>query len=99
MEQLKQLKTKDGNVLLFNVHLSDNPNAEPLSFIDNPNKLPDQYAQLLFETSSVLTPFMRKVATEMGFNVSDKTRGFVLNADLPLVVQALEIGTRPSNLR
>jgi hypothetical protein len=99
MEQLKQLKTKDGNVLLFNVHLSDNPNAEALSFPDNANKLPDQYAQLLFETSSVLTPFMRKVASEMGFDVSDKTRGFVLNADLPLVVQALEIGTRPSNLR
>jgi hypothetical protein len=99
MEHLKQLKTKDGNVLLFNVHLSDNPNAEPLSFPDNPNKLPDQYSQLLFEGSSVLTPFMRKVAGEMGFEVSDKTRGFVLNADLPLVVQALEIGTRPSNLR
>ena len=99
MENLKQLKTKDGNVLLFNVHLSDNPNAEPLSFPDNTNKLPDQYAQLLFEGSSVLTPFMRKVATEMGFQVSDGTRGFVLNADLPLVVQALEIGTRPSNLR
>ena len=57
------------------------------------------YAQLLFEGASVLTPFMRKVAGEMGFQVSEKTRGFVLNADLPLVIQALEIGTRPSNLR
>ena len=99
MEHLKTLKTKDGNVLLFNVHLSDNPNATQLTFPDNPNDLPDQYSQLLYEGSSVLTPFQRKVAGEMGFEVSEKTHGFVLNADLPLVVQALEIGTRPSNLR
>jgi hypothetical protein len=99
MEHLKALKTKDGNVLLFNVHISDNPKAQTMSFPDTANDLPDQYAQLLFEGASTLTPFMRKVAGEMGFQVSEKTRGFVLNADLPLVIQALEIGTRPSNLR
>jgi hypothetical protein len=99
MQALKDLHTKDGNVLLFNVHLSDNPNADSLSFPDSANGLPDQYAQTLFEGASVLTPFMRKVAGELGFDVSERTRGFVLNADLPMVVQALEIGTRPSNLR
>lgn len=99
MKALKTLQSKDGNVLLFNVHLTDNPNADTLSFPDSPETLPDQYAQTLFEGSSPLTPFMRNVAKEMGFDVSERTRGFVLNADLPLVVQALEIGTRPSNLR
>ena len=99
MQSVKDLASKDGNVLLFNVHLTDNPNATSMSFPDNAETLPDQYSQLLFEGASVLTPFMRRVAGEMGFEVSDKTRAFVLNADLPLVVQALEIGTRPSNLR
>lgn len=99
MQRVKDLQTKDGNVLLFNVHLSDNPNAKAMSFPDAPDELPDQYAQKLFEGASPLTPFMRRVAGELGFDVSDQTRGFVLNADLPLVVQALEIGTRPANLR
>ncbi|MGE3174219.1 MAG: VWA domain-containing protein [Planctomycetota bacterium] len=99
MQKLRSMQTKDGNVLLFNVHLSDNPNAQTLSFPDDVQELPDQYAQTLFQGSSPLTPFMRRVAGELGFDVSDETRGFVLNADLPLVVQALEIGTRPSNLR
>lgn len=99
MRELKNMQTKDGNVLLFNVHLTDNPNADSLSFPDNTNELPDQYSQLLFDGASVLTPFMRNVAEEIGFDVSERTRGFVMNADLPLVIQALEIGTRPSNLR
>jgi hypothetical protein len=99
MKRIKELKTKDGNVLLFNVHLTDNPNAKTLSFPNDANSLPDQFSQTLFEGASPLTPFMRRVAGEMGFEVSDQTRGFVMNADLPMVVQALEIGTRPSNLR
>ena len=99
MRLLKQLQSKDGNVMLFNVHLSDNPNADAILFPDSADDLPDQYAQLLFEGSSLLTPFMRTVAEELGFDISDQSRGFVLNADLSLVIQALEIGTRPSNLR
>lgn len=99
MQRLKELHTKDGNVLLFNVHLTDNPKANALSFPSGADELPDQFAQQLFEGASPLTPFMRRVAGELGFQVSEATRGFVLNADLPLVVQALEIGTRPSNLR
>ncbi len=99
MQGIKNLQTKDGNVLLFNVHLSDNPNAATLSFPSGTADLPDQFAQTLYEGASPLTPFMRRVAGELGFDVSGETRGFVLNADLPLVVQALEIGTRPSNLR
>jgi hypothetical protein len=42
---------------------------------------------------------MRRVGADLGLQLSERSRGFVLNADLPMVVQALEIGTRPSNLR
>ncbi len=61
--------------------------------------MPDQYAQLLFNTASELTPFMMTAAKEQGFNVQQGSKGFVFNGDLTLVIQALEIGTRPSNLR
>jgi hypothetical protein len=99
MQQLTNLNSNDGNVLLFNVHLSSNPNAVPTVFPDPSERLPDQYAQMLFDGASVLTPFMRSVAQEHGFNLSEGAKGFVLNADLVLVIQALDIGTRPSNMR
>lgn len=99
MSILKNLASSDGNVLLFNLHLSSNPHAKTLSFPDNSVQLPDQYANMLFNGSSTLTPFMRNVAKEYGFNLSEGTKGFVLNGDLTLTIIGIEIGTRPSNLR
>jgi uncharacterized protein YegL len=99
MSNLKVLSSNDGSVLLFNLHISSNPNAQSTAFPDSSANLPDQYSKLLFDGASVLTPFMRNVAGEHGFSLSDGARCFVLNADLVLVIQALDIGTRPSNLR
>ena len=96
---LTDIQTKDGNVLLFNIHLSANPNATPITFPDSDSKLPDEYSKMLFETASPLTPTMRALAKEYRFPTSDKSRGFVLNADLSVLVQAVDIGTRPGNLR
>jgi hypothetical protein len=99
MNELKGLSSNDGNILLFNLHISSNPSAQSTAFPDSSGNLPDQYSKLLFDGASVLTPFMRNVAGEHGFSLSDGARCFVLNADLVLVIQALDIGTRPSNLR
>lgn len=99
MNAITGLSSSDGNVLLFNVHLSST-NARPISFPDSAAELPDQYSRMLFDGASNLTPFMRDVASrEHGLRVSETSKAFVFNADLTLVIQALEIGTRPSNLR
>jgi hypothetical protein len=42
---------------------------------------------------------MRALAKEHGFSPAESARSFVLNADMVLLVQAIDIGTRPSNLR
>lgn len=100
MRAVKDISSQDGNVLMFNIHISSDPNATPIAFPDSPIQLPNAPAQTLFEGSSVLTPFMRSAANDQhGLNLSDGARGFVLNGDMVLVVQALDIGTRPSNLR
>ncbi len=99
IRSLTNLATADGNVLLFNIHLSANPNATPVSFPDSANNLPDDYSKMLFETASPLTPTMRALAKEYGFKTTDKSRGFVLNADMGLLAQAIDIGTRPGNLK
>ncbi len=99
INSLTDLSSSDGGVLLFNIHLSANPNATPVSFPDSPDELPDEYSKMLFQTASPLTPTMRALAKEHGFNLSENARAFVLNADMVLLVQAIDIGTRPSNLR
>jgi hypothetical protein len=99
IRNLTNMSSSDGNVMLFNIHLSANPNASPISFPDSPDDLPDDYSRMLFETSSPLTPTMRALAKEHGFSPSEGARSFVLNADMVLLVQAIDIGTRPSNLR
>ena len=97
-EALKSLSTGDGHVLLFNVHLSSQ-RAEPVQFPASDAALPDKYARLLFNLSSPLPEFMRSLAQQEGFAVGDGSRGFVFNADPVSVIQFLDIGTRPSNLR
>jgi hypothetical protein len=95
---LKALSSNDGEVLLFNVHLSSE-RAAPIEFPDEETLLPDQYAQLLFAMSSTLPPHMRNIAHQEGYRVSERARGFVFNADMVAVIRFLDIGTRPSNLR
>jgi hypothetical protein len=95
---LRNLAGSDGNVLLFNIHLSSK-GARPIEFPDTTANLPDQHAQQMFELSSLLTPTMRAIAEGEGYTVSEGSRGFVFNADMVSVIKFLDIGTRPSNLR
>ena len=98
-QQLRSFATSDGEVLLFNVHLSESEAAAamlPESVAELPG---DEYARHLFQMSSPLPFSMRAAAEQEGYRVSLDTRGFVFNADPASLVRFLEIGTRPSNLR
>jgi hypothetical protein len=95
---LRDLHTDDGNVLLFNLHLSSQA-APTVQFPADDAAVPDKWAKLLFSLSSPLPPFMRGVAGQEGFAVGDGARGFAFNADMVTVIQFLDIGTRPNNLR
>lgn len=97
-EAIRKLSSNDGEVLLFNVHLSSH-RATPIEFPDTEAGLPDQFAQLLFRMSSPLPAYMRSIAQQEGYKVSEGTRGFVFNADIVAVIRFLDIGTRPSDLR
>ncbi|MDX1933642.1 MAG: vWA domain-containing protein [Capsulimonadales bacterium] len=99
MAALTELRSVNGPVTLFNVHLSSRREATPTSFPDSPEGLPDAYARTLFERSSYLTPYMRTVAWDHGVPLTEASRAFVLNADPTLLVLALEIGTRAGHVR
>ena len=83
---------------LFNIHLSAHKDATPVVFPDSPDHLPDEYSRMLFNTASPLTDAMRAIAKERGIPTTAGSRAFVLNADMVALVQAIEIGTRPSNV-
>lgn len=97
-QQLRSFATEDGDVILFNVHLSSAESAA-VELPDRAQGLPDEHAEQLFQMSSVLPFSMRAAAEQEGFAVGMDTRGFIFNADPVALVRFLEVGTRPSNLR
>jgi hypothetical protein len=99
-EMVRGLASADGNVLLFNAHISSS-NQQPVEYPSRESDLTDPYARLLFRMSSPLPPPMLSTARREGIAVSESTCGFVYNADLVSVIRFLDIGTRvdPKNLR
>lgn len=97
-DALRSISTDDGATLLFNLHLSSTV-ANPITFPDSEALLPDQYSRGLFQMSSVMPSQMRVQAAAQGYTVSELSKGYVFNSDLISLVQFLEMGTRPSNLR
>ena len=96
--EIMSLATTDGNVLVFNVHLSEVA-AMPVQYPDREDGLPDDLAKRLFRMSSVLPESSRNLAATLDLAVSEDSRGFVFNSDMAALVQFLDIGTRgPSNL-
>lgn len=90
---LCELAGTDGNVLLFNAHLSSLPN-QPIEFPDSEGRLPDDFAKLLFRMSSQLPLKIQAAASDEGYRVSSATRGFVFNADLDCIIRFVDIGTK-----
>ncbi|HEV2327952.1 MAG TPA: VWA domain-containing protein [Verrucomicrobiae bacterium] len=96
--EIRRLKSSDGEVLVFNCHLSSQ-RASTIEYPGNGDGLPDKFAQQLFQMSSTLPEHMRAIASQSGMSVNEGSRGFVFNADLVALIKFLDIGTRPSALR
>ena len=95
---LRQFSTGDGNVLLFNLHVSSTAGS-PISFPSGESGLPDSFARMLFRMSSSFPDHLIKVAQEKGHKVSYESRGYIFNAEASEMVDFFDIGTRPSQLR
>ncbi|MEV4626787.1 vWA domain-containing protein [Micromonospora sp. NPDC049523] len=85
--------TNHGSTLLFNIALSSSE-ATTVAYPSTDHALTDERAKALFQMSSPLPPLMRQYAAELGADVQDNARGFVYNADLEAMIQAIDVGTR-----
>ena len=93
-QRVASLRTKDGNVLVFNCHISSEK-AKPILFPRDDKELPG-FAPRLYRMSSVLPRKFREAAQSFGCDVAcdvvDDTRGFAFNADLRDLVRFLDVG-------
>lgn len=89
---ITQRETDDGNVLLFNCHLSAIA-ADKVMFHHSSELLPDDFAKSLFQMSSVLPDSFLQGAINEGFQLQAGARGFVFNADMVALIKFLNTGT------
>lgn len=95
---VRQIRTNDGEVLLFNLHAST-LGHNPISFPSAESGLPDSFAKLLFRMSSPLPDHLIRFAQNDGAAVAMEARGFTFNAEAAEIVQFFDIGTRAAQLR
>jgi hypothetical protein len=91
--KLMALDTEDGNVLLYNLHLSELA-ASPLLFPATSTGLPDEFARMLFQMSSPVPPQIQQELRLEGYSIESGAKGFVFNSDVVALIQFLDIGTR-----
>ncbi len=98
--ELKSMFTNDGNVLLWNIHITpDNPDKVllPLSKDDlDINK--DKYSEWLYDMSSLLPiRYNDDVSRLRGETVNGRHVAMAMNTDLSTLIQLMDIGT-PTNI-
>ena len=92
-QSIRELSTRDGQVLLFNLHISSS-NAKPIQYPVSEAGLPDDAARMLYRMSSVMPPMFVAAAQERKLPAREGSRGYVFNADAVAIAQFLDIGTR-----
>lgn len=92
VEDLKSLSTNYGNVNVFNIHI-DGGMGDTISFPNTPPN--NQYAHLLFDLSSPLTPHMIELARNTGYNVENGAKGYIFNGNAKSLMDFLNIGSNP----
>jgi hypothetical protein len=91
---LRRISTKDGQALLFNLHVNTAAGLE-IVFPTAETDLNDEYSRMLYRMSSPLPAHLAKFAVDKGYTIADGSRGFIFNGDPQCVVDFFEIGTRP----
>jgi hypothetical protein len=89
---LQSLFTDDGNLLLFNCHLSDSK-ADPVLFPSQESQLPDEFGRLLFRMSSNLPERMLQLAAAKNLIAPAGARGMAFNADGTNMLKLISVGT------
>jgi hypothetical protein len=92
--ELTQMGTADGNVLLFNCHVSEKPDVT-VTFPDAAQGAGlSGLKRELFDISSPLPEPMARHARAKGYQIGAGARGYAYNADFVTLIDFLDVGTR-----
>ena len=97
--ELKSMFTNDGNVLLWNIHITPNGTEQILLPTGKTELMGDKYSELLFDMSSLL-PERYNADIETKLNICAGNVRHVamsVNADTSRLIQLMDIGT-PTNI-
>jgi len=90
---IMNISTTDGTALVFNVHISADP-SNPV-FLPGPGeKLPDAYAECLYNASSTLPETLAAIGrADHGMTIEEDARCFAFNADSALLIKLLSLAS------
>ena len=97
--ELKSMFTNDGNVILFNIHFTDDLDADSVACpIAKAELGGDPYAESLFEMSSLLPErYNPDIARCLNDNRPGRHVAMGMNADASTLIKLMDIGT-PTNI-
>lgn len=96
--ELKAMFTNDGNVLLWNIHITPNNMEQVLLPIGKNELKGDKYSELLYDMSSLLpTRYNQAISDIRGDSVDSRHVAMATNTDMSTLIQLMDIGT-PTNI-
>lgn len=96
--ELKALFTNDGNVLLWNIHITPDNHAQILLPISKTELNEDKYSEWLYDMSSLLpSRYNQPIGDLRGDAENTRHVAMATNTDLSTLIQLMDIGT-PTNI-
>ena len=97
--ELKSMFTNDGNVILFNIHITDEDTIDSIACPIIKEELNnDEYAEMLFDMSSLLPErYNADISRCLNDNRDGRHRAMGVNADATTLIKLMDIGT-PTNI-
>ena len=97
--ELKSMFTNDGNVLLWNIHITPDSQSKVLLPIDERElNGEDKYSEWLYDMSSLLpTRYNAQVSALRGDASTERHVAMAMNTDMSTLIQLMDIGT-PTNI-
>ena len=97
--ELKSMFTNDGNVLLWNIHITPNSLEQIILPVNKSELKGDKYSELLYDMSSLLPErYNADIETKMNISAGNVRHvAMSVNVDTSRLMQLMDIGT-PTNI-
>ena len=96
--ELKAMFTNDGNILLWNIHITPDHIEQILLPVSKEELKSDKYSELLYDMSSLLPErYNRPISDLRVDNTNERHVAMTTNTDMSTLIQLMDIGT-PTNI-